>query len=358
MEDGLRTLSRNCFNKAWIEAESRRHRVGNTFFEKSLYAFELLGRLAEGGLDFVFKGGTSLLLRLPEPRRLSIDVDIVCRESADRLEHILKNCVGAPFKGMEEDERHHHRLPRRRHWNFHFDSINPEGSREPYIILDVLDEDCLYSDVDNIEIRTKFFTTDHSVRVRVPTVDNLLADKLTAFAPETIGQVYSADHPEKMIKHLFDIGELFNMAESLHALQDVYARIAEAEIGYRAGKYSKTDCLENTIQTARLVTALAVNRDLSTDKSSILRSGIADLRGHLIGVNFSIVDAAVAASKAALLAASIKQGLTATPLATLRYDKSKLPAIRAANSLKDPEFAKLSQVSPEAFYYWHLVEGM
>jgi hypothetical protein len=58
------------------------------------------------------------------------------------------------------------------------------------------------------------------------------------------------------------------------------------------------------------------------------------------------------------LAASIKHGATATPLATLRYATSKLPAIRAANPLADPVFAKLSQVSPEAFYYWNLVEGM
>ena len=125
----MRTLNRQCFDRAWIERESRGHRVGNTFFEKSLYAFELLGRLAEEGLDFVFKGGTSLLLRLPKPRRLSIDVDIVCRESSDRLVRILKNCATPPFTGQEEDERRHNRPPRRRHWNFHFDSINPAGRR-------------------------------------------------------------------------------------------------------------------------------------------------------------------------------------------------------------------------------------
>jgi len=42
----MRTLQRQCFDKAWIESESRRHRTGNTFFEKCLYAFELLGRLS------------------------------------------------------------------------------------------------------------------------------------------------------------------------------------------------------------------------------------------------------------------------------------------------------------------------
>ena len=358
MEDGLRTLNRACFEKTWIEAESRRHRTGNTFFEKSLYAFELLGRLKQEGLDFVFKGGTSLLLRLPDPRRLSIDVDIVCREPGEHIERILRKCVEAPFTGMEEDKRQHHYPPRRRHWNFYFNSINPEGCPEPYVILDVLEEDCLYPDVEDIEIRTKFFAADHSIRVRVPTVDNLLADKLTTFAPETIGRKYDEAHPEKMIKHLFDIGELFNVAASLHSLHDVYARIAAAEIGYREGRWTADACLDNTIETARLVTALAVNLELDPDRCPVIRSGIEALRGHLLGINFSINDAAIAAGKAALLATVIKHGATGTPMRDLRYNKAALATVREAAPLGDPVFAKLAQASPETFYYWHLAENM
>jgi len=359
VEDGLRTLNRDCFDRAWIERESRRHRVGNTFFEKSLYAFELLGRLAEEGLDFVFKGGTSLLLRLPNPRRLSIDVDIVCRAPSDRLVRILEACATDPFTGVVPDNRQHKRkLPRRRHWNFQFNSINPDSCPEPYIILDVLEEDCLYPDVEDIEIRTKFFAADHSIRVRVPTVDNLLADKLTTFAPETIGQDYDAEHPEKMIKHLFDIGELFNVAESLHTVQDVYTRIAAAEMGYREAECNRDECLDNTIATARLVTALAVNRDLDAEKCPIIRSGIEALRGHLLGISFTINDAAIAAGKAALLATVIKHGATGTPVLDLRYNKAKLDIVRAAAPLSDPAFSKLAQVSPEAFYYWHLAAQM
>jgi hypothetical protein len=356
----LRTLNRQCFDKAWIERESRRHRVGNTFFEKSLYAFELLGRLQQEGLDFVFKGGTSLLLRLPNPRRLSIDVDIVCREPSDRLVRILANCATDPFAGFDEDRRSHKRkLPRRRHWNFHFDSINPQGSREPYIILDVLEEDCLYPDVDEIEIRTPFFTADHAIQVRVPTVDNLLADKLTTFAPATIGQGYDPDHPEKIVKHLFDIGELFNVASDVHVLQNVYGKLAAAEIGYRQGKWDARECLEDAIRTARLVTALAVSRDdLHPENAALLRLGIDQLAGHLLGIRFTTIDAAIAAGKAALLATVIKNGATGTPIRDLRYSNSKLASVRAAAPLSDPVFIKLAQVSPEAFYYWHLAAKM
>jgi hypothetical protein len=61
----MRTLNRDSFRKDWIDAKSQEIRTGNTFLEKCLHALELLGRLQQEGLDFVFKGGTSLLLRLP-----------------------------------------------------------------------------------------------------------------------------------------------------------------------------------------------------------------------------------------------------------------------------------------------------
>ncbi|MFC1453186.1 nucleotidyl transferase AbiEii/AbiGii toxin family protein [Verrucomicrobiota bacterium] len=44
--------------------------------EKCIHALQLLGRLTEaGGFDFVFKGGTSMVILMPAPKRLSIDID-------------------------------------------------------------------------------------------------------------------------------------------------------------------------------------------------------------------------------------------------------------------------------------------
>ncbi len=48
--------------------------------EKCTLALELVSRLQRAGLDFIFKGGTSLLLHCNPARRLSIDVDIVSLE--------------------------------------------------------------------------------------------------------------------------------------------------------------------------------------------------------------------------------------------------------------------------------------
>lgn len=45
--------------------------------ERTLYAFGLLEALRKVEMDFIFKGGTSLILLLPHPKRLSTDIDIV-----------------------------------------------------------------------------------------------------------------------------------------------------------------------------------------------------------------------------------------------------------------------------------------
>ncbi len=354
----MRTLARECFAKDWIDRKSRDMRTGNTFLEKCLHAFELLGRLQQEGLDFVFKGGTSLLLRLPEPRRLSIDIDIISRERPDRLARILQNCVATPFTALEEDTRRHNRPPRRRHWNFSYQSISPASCPDPFVILDVLEEDVLYTDVEEVPIQTGFITPDHNVRVKVPTVDNLLADKLTTFAPHTIGQEYSDMYPEKMAKHYFDIGELFDHAQNMHVIRDVYQRIAAAEIGYRKADKILTiqQCLEDTIETARLVSGLVVGQRSHPGNCALLRRGMDQLSGHLIGVQFGPRDASIAAAKAAYLASCIIYG-NMQPIEHVRFDSARdEQALKTATITMFPELDKLKQVSLEAFYYWYKME--
>ncbi|MFH1029111.1 MAG: nucleotidyl transferase AbiEii/AbiGii toxin family protein, partial [Pseudomonadota bacterium] len=71
--------------------------------------FALLGHLAESGLEFVFKGGTSLLLHAPAIRRLSIDIDIICCSPAEALDRVLQQISKvAPFIDYKDDERDSH----------------------------------------------------------------------------------------------------------------------------------------------------------------------------------------------------------------------------------------------------------
>jgi hypothetical protein len=71
-------ISPECFELSWLREQAEATRVRDPKnLEKCILALELVGRMQEAGLNFVFKGGTSLVLLFSPVRRLSIDVDIL-----------------------------------------------------------------------------------------------------------------------------------------------------------------------------------------------------------------------------------------------------------------------------------------
>ena len=82
----------DCFQLPWLrqQAEAMRVQPANLhLLERCIHSLELVGRLSDAGLDFVFKGGTSLVLLLQPVRRLSIDVDIATPEPIERIKAVL-----------------------------------------------------------------------------------------------------------------------------------------------------------------------------------------------------------------------------------------------------------------------------
>ena len=114
-------ISRDCFTGAW--QTRKRAELGGcdpVLLEKTIHAIALLDALAGRGLNFVFKGGTSLLLLLPRIRRLSIDADIVCGETPDKLLRLLAEVAStSPFERFTEDDRGKDPVPARRHFKLY-----------------------------------------------------------------------------------------------------------------------------------------------------------------------------------------------------------------------------------------------
>ena len=89
-----------------------------------IYALHLLERLKANGLDFVFKGGTSLVLLLKEVNRFSIDIDIICNTERTDLEKVLDNIIqSSNFKNWQLDEHRSYQpgVPKA-HYKFSFDT--------------------------------------------------------------------------------------------------------------------------------------------------------------------------------------------------------------------------------------------
>jgi hypothetical protein len=77
-------LSKSNFSRRHIDELHRRYpKVTESVFEMSMYAFGLLELLADSRLDLIFKGGTSLMLLLKEPKRISTDIDILVPPHTD-----------------------------------------------------------------------------------------------------------------------------------------------------------------------------------------------------------------------------------------------------------------------------------
>lgn len=70
-------LSKEIYTREYIWNLYERTGSDPALLEKVIYAFGLLEAIRKVGLPFCFKGGTSLLLLLEHPMRLSTDIDII-----------------------------------------------------------------------------------------------------------------------------------------------------------------------------------------------------------------------------------------------------------------------------------------
>lgn len=88
-------INPECFEKEWLESlkKSFDRNVDVHLLERTIYAFELLCQLTKINNNFIFKGGTSLVLLLPTLKRLSIDIDVIGKFSEEELTSIVSDSV-------------------------------------------------------------------------------------------------------------------------------------------------------------------------------------------------------------------------------------------------------------------------
>jgi hypothetical protein len=317
--------------------------------EKTIHAFAILDALAARGLEFVFKGGTSLVLRLPRIRRLSIDVDIFCQEPAEKLDRLQAE-IGKtpPFSGMTEDERGEHRIPARRHFRFSYKPLDPRNPA-PFVLLDVVHEQNVDPKVERVPLRTAFVESEGAVLV--PTVEGLLGDKLNAFGPNTTGVPLNQERAMQFMKQVFDIGELFNAAGDLAAVRAAYGQVFAAENEFRGGKFSLELALQDAFDTAYRIAQVGFAIAPKDGRDELLEAGRKQIGSHLVGVKFRREEMKIAAAKAALLASALRA--EALPdFDSLRYDESKLPGLR--NVKFDPPFSAIGKLKavPKVMWLW------
>lgn len=343
-------ISKECFTEGWIERVSSEMKYPDkNLIEKVIRAFSLVELLVESGCPFVWKGGTSLMLILGQQlHRLSIDVDIICPPGTDITKYLEKyEDYGFVSKEEEYREQRSTDIPKS-HSKFHYQIVYKSGmNRNEYILLDVLYEDTHYKKVNCLTLENPFVKWDgEPVKVNVPSADDILGDKLTAFAPNTSGIPYFKNGKKRnleIIKQLYDVGRLFDAATDLDCVKTAYDRIVPVEMSYRNLPADPSLALDDTIATAK---CLATRGKSGNGDFEALQNGINRLKSFMYLGKYYIEQASTDAAKAAYLAAVIKYNLPAFE----KYDNSK-PLLKTEKKLP-AIISKTVMLMPEAYFYW------
>ncbi len=339
----------------WLNQVSNQHRNADKILvEKVIRALLLLEGLAKQNLPFVFKGGTALMLHFNSAKRLSIDIDIILPNETNDLEKLFDIIVQEQeFIRWELQHRNTTSKIKKEHYKFFYTPLHKTNKDEEYVLLDILFEQVNYSNLVSLSINSDFVPIeDKPLNVDVPCLEDILGDKLTAFAPNTTGIPYYKNEDSmsmEIIKQLYDIGNLFDAVNDIETIKTTFYRFAETEIAYRNTKETTADdVLEDIYQTSLCI----VSRD--ADGKGIfeeLQNGIQRVSRFIFSENYHIEKAIIHASKAAYLSILIQHNLKTIEKFTNPLQLKDWKIDEPLNN----KLNKLKKSNPEAFFYWYKI---
>jgi hypothetical protein len=259
--------------------------------ERTVFALGLLEALAKVNMPFIFKGGTALMLLLQKPFRLSTDIDIIVDPSCD-VEGYLKDAARLyPFLHMDEHVRVGKNGIMKKHYKYYYKS--PISETEIPVLLDILFEDNGYENIMSKEIQNDFLLTDgENHRVRLPSIESLLGDKLTAFAPHTTGIEFEyvngkgrkVEKTLEAIKQFLDVSQLIDEVNSPESVRKTYDRVVMQEIKYRGLDVTPEECLIDTFEAT--LSILSRGKLYPGDYPYLIK-GIRKIQNHIFGFDIN-----------------------------------------------------------------------
>ncbi len=335
----------------WIKnVSTEQNNADKILIEKSIRALYFLEQLVLTDLDFIFKGGTSLLLLLKDIKRLSIDIDIIIPEKVDLSANLDKIIDATDFIRWETNERKAKSKIEKAHYKlFYKPATNNTRNEEEYILLDVVFETNPYNEaICHTKINSPILITEgNATKVSTPSIDAILGDKLTAFAPNTTGIPYGVGKEIEIIKQMYDIACLFDVATEIKTIAKTFKNIAKTEIKYRNLKYTNAnDILEDIFQTSLCISVRGQDGICDFDE---LHTGIKNIVNFIISESFHIEKAIIYASKVMYISCLIRAD-------EKEMYKFTTPDVIKEWIIKQPfntKLNKLKKSNPEAFFYWY-----
>ena len=347
----------------WIQQLRIRYPFTNpTLIEKAIRAFSLLEALAVSGCPFVFKGGTALMLHMDSAKRISIDIDIICEPGTDVIGYLNKSAQDYGFGEVISGERVSRTNVPKTHAkcyytvSYHTNPFLLAGEEEEKILLDVLFDEVEYHEMVKKPIVSPFLQSDgNPVYVNMPSLMDILGDKMTAFAPNTTGIPYFKDEKRcsmEIIKQLFDVASIFDQTTNLEVARKTFSSIVPVELAYRDKQMlNERDVLNDILNVSRIICTWGYDDDFQYGE---LSDGVGRVRDFIHSERYNYDSAVVNASKAAYLAALTLAGKNEV----LHFDPQvNLTGVTLSNAV-DPKLKRLKKYRPEAFFYWSQVDSL
>lgn len=351
-------INQNEITNEWLSKVSKENKNADKILvEKVVRALLLLEGLVKQNIPFLFKGGTALMLHFNSTRRLSIDIDIILPQEIENLEQTLDLlALEQGFLRKELQHRDAKSKIKKEHYKFFYTPLHKTNKEEEYVLLDILYEEVNYSKIILLPIQSTFVPIiDAPLNVNVPILEDILGDKLTAFAPNTTGIPYFKKEDSmsmEIIKQLYDIGNLFDVVNELSVIRTTFYRFAKTELAYRnSDGMNETDVLEDIYQTSLCIVTRGIDGKGNFEE---LQNGIQRIGSFIFSENYHIEKAITHASKAAYLATLIKYDI-------LAIKKFESPVQIKDWSIGEPlnnKLNKLKKTNPEAFFYWYQISSL
>lgn len=294
---------------------------------------------------------------LNSSRRLSIDIDIIIEIKLNNLDQLLDNvAVQQGFIRKEEQYREAHTQIEKTHYKFFYTPLHQTRENEEFVLLDILFENAQYQNIGQHEIRSVFLPqSDPPLLVNIPSFEDITADKLTAFAPNTTGIPYwkGADSMSmEIIKQLYDLGNLFDHVTQIDVLKKTFEKIALTEIAYRPEKaLSINDILVDIFQTSLCIASRGI---IGKGNFNELQEGIRRITGYIFTESYHIEKSITHASKTAYLSILIK----ARSIEIHHFNSPNEMENWTIGASLHTKLNKLKKSNPEAFFYWYQIEQL
>lgn len=332
----------------WIYSKTKEFNADPIIVEKVIRALMLLEALRANNLNFIFKGGTALMLMIQEPRRFSIDIDIIIEDKDQNIGAVLDKIVeSTDFIKWEEHKRKAKSSIEKAHYKLFYNPLTKQDGDINNILLDIVFEDNPYVSTQDTEV-SHFLLEEEGgpISVVTPTLAAILGDKLTAYGPHTTGVPITK--PKEVLKQIYDVAGIFDRIASLEGVRENFIKVAVGELAYKDLDPDNYQVIIDDIIACSF--NYCVYGRVNGDLFKTMQLGVAQLGNFIYGEKFRQPQGQIAVSKASYIAKLIERNQTKIE----RFDKDIDMKDWVISDHSYSALNKLKKHNLEAFYYWYL----